>query len=59
MFSTWKSGPQMSAVQAPQSTGLSAGPGGWHPTVLYMLGLIVLEILIVGFLSRQLMRLGG
>lgn len=27
---------------------------GWHPTVLYMLGLIVAEILIVGFLTRHL-----
>lgn len=27
---------------------------GWHPTVVYMLGLIVVEILIVGFLSRNL-----
>lgn len=32
------------------------GPGGWHPTVLYMLGLIVLEVLAVGFLSRHLLR---
>jgi hypothetical protein len=30
------------------------GAGGWHPTVLYMLALIVLEIVIVGFLSRHL-----
>jgi hypothetical protein len=56
MFSTWKNGPQMTAVQSPQTSGLSAGPGGWHPTVLYMLALVVAEILIVGFLSRQLMR---
>lgn len=27
---------------------------GWHPTVLYMLLLIVVEILVVGFLSRHL-----
>jgi hypothetical protein len=56
MFSTWKSGPQMQAVSAPQQTGLSAGPGGWHPTVLYMLALVVIEIVVVGFLSRQLLR---
>lgn len=34
-----------------------AGPGGWHPTILYMLALIVIEVLVVGFLSRNL--LGG
>ena len=27
---------------------------GWHPTVLYMLALIIVEILVVGFLSRHL-----
>lgn len=27
---------------------------GWHPTVVYMLGLIVVEIIVVGFLSRRL-----
>lgn len=39
------------------AVGGQAGPGGWHPTILYMLGLIVAEVLIVGFLSRHL--LGG
>lgn len=32
------------------------GPGGWHPTVLYMLGLIILEVLIVGWLSSHLLK---
>lgn len=27
---------------------------GWHPTVLYMLGLIIAEIIVVGLLSRHL-----
>lgn len=27
---------------------------GWHPTVLYMIGLIIVEIIVVGFLSRNL-----
>jgi len=56
MFTTWKSGPPMQAVSSPQNAGLSSGPGGWHPTILYMLGLIVLEILVAGFLSRALLR---
>lgn len=36
--------------------GTLTGPGGWHPTVLYMLGLIVAEIIAVAFLSRTLLR---
>lgn len=31
-------------------------PGGWHPTVLYMLALIVAEVLIVGWLSSHLLK---
>jgi hypothetical protein len=54
MFSTWKSGPPMSAVQSP-NTGMSSGPGGWHPTILYMLGLVIAEIVLVAILSRHLL----
>lgn len=39
-----------------QASGQSSGPGGWHPTVIYMLVLIVAEIIVVGFLSRTLLR---
>lgn len=38
---------------------ISAPPGqaqGWHPTVLYMLGLVVAEIVLVGLLSRYLLK---
>jgi hypothetical protein len=28
------------------------GPGGWHPTILYLAGLVVAEILVVGWLLR-------
>jgi hypothetical protein len=54
MFSTWKSGPETNAVQSP-SAGLQAGPGGWHPTILYMLGLVVAEMVLVAILSRHLL----
>lgn len=27
---------------------------GWHPTVLYMIALVLVEIVVVGFLSRHL-----
>lgn len=57
MFSTWKNGPPMNPVQGPQAgSSLSAGPGGWHPTILYMIALVVSEIVIVGILSRNLLR---
>lgn len=46
----------MRPVTSPGGDGL-ASPAGWHPTVLYMLGLIVAEIVIAGLLSRHL--LGG
>lgn len=36
--------------------GAGGGPGGWHPTILYMLGLIIAEIVLVGFLSRNLLK---
>lgn len=36
--------------------GSGMGPGGWHPTVLYMLGLIIAEVIAVGILSRTLLR---
>lgn len=42
------------AVSGPAAGG--AGPGGWEPSVLYMLGLTVLEVVIVGFLSRHLLK---
>jgi len=38
------------------SVSTGAGPGGWHPTVLYMLGLVAAEIIAVGVLSRHLLR---
>ena len=33
-----------------------AGPGGWHPSILYLLGLTIAEIFIVAWLSRHLLR---
>lgn len=49
----------MGPVTSPQTSGATGGvkaPGGWHPTVLYMLGLVVLEIVAVGILSRHLLK---
>jgi hypothetical protein len=43
------------------STSMSAGQGstnssntGWHPTILYMFVLILLEMVVFGFISRKL-----
>jgi len=34
--------------------GGSGGPGGWHPTVLYMIGLVVAEVALVAWISKHL-----
>lgn len=38
------------------SRGGGPGPGGWEPTVLWLLGLSVAEIVIVAILSRSLLK---
>jgi hypothetical protein len=38
------------------NTGASSGPGGWHPTILYMLALVIGEVFVVAWLSRHLLR---
>jgi len=37
------------------SLGVS-GPGGWHPTVVYLLALVVAEAIAVSFLSYHLLK---
>jgi hypothetical protein len=36
------------------SPGGGSAPGGWHPTVLYMIGLVVAEIALVAWISKHL-----
>lgn len=56
MFKTWTdAGSTAGPVSSPQAGSLSSGPGGWHPTVLYLLVLVVAEIVVAGFLSRHLL----
>lgn len=43
----------MSQVAGP-SGGSVSSPGGWHPTVLYLLALVAAEIFAVGLLGRVL-----
>ena len=59
MFKTWAgSGQAMGPVASPSSRGPSSvsGVGGWHPTVLYLLVLLVAEVFLVGLLSRTVLR---
>lgn len=41
----------MQPVMAPSQ---SSGPGGWKPTVLYMVGLVAAEIIAVAWISKYL-----
>jgi len=42
----------MAPIASP--SGGSAVPGGWHPTVLYMIGLVAAEIFAVAWISKHL-----
>jgi hypothetical protein len=37
-----------------QPQGQSTGGGGWEPTVVYLLILILAEMIVFGFISRML-----
>lgn len=37
-----------------QGQGDTAGGNGWHPTVIYLLGLIIAEMIVFGFIARAL-----
>lgn len=41
----------MQPISAPSQ---AKGPGGWEPSVLYMIGLIIAEIAAVAWLSKHL-----
>lgn len=42
----------MAPIASP--SGGKSVPGGWHPTVLYMVGLVALEIFAVAWISKHL-----
>jgi hypothetical protein len=46
----------MGPIASPQTTGPGTTAGGWHPTILYLILLVVLEIFVVGLLSRTVLR---
>jgi hypothetical protein len=37
------------------ATGITS-PGGWHPTVLYMIALVIAEMAAVSVLTRHLLK---
>lgn len=52
-FKTWTGADGMGAIQAPSAAKTTAA---WSPTIVYMLILVVAEIMVVGFLSRHLLK---
>ena len=46
--------PGASPIGSPQAASPDQvqGPGGWHPTILYLLVLIVAEVVVIGWLLR-------
>lgn len=56
MWQTWTGGPTAAPVASPQAGPGGGAPGQWHPTIIYMLVLVVAEIFIVAWLSRTLLR---
>jgi hypothetical protein len=61
MFKTWTGSaggamPGASSIGSPQAAspkqGTVTGPGGWHPTIIYLGVLIFAEIVTIGWLLR-------
>lgn len=44
----------MSGAGMAQGQGVSVGGSTWHPTVLYLIALIIAEMAVFGFISRML-----
>ena len=44
----------MNPIASPGGGSGKQGPGGWHPTVLYMIGLVALEVVAVAFIAKHL-----
>lgn len=42
----------MAPIASPSGGGSAVG--GWHPTVLYMIGLVAAEIIAVAWISKHL-----
>jgi len=51
VFKTFTGG-STGAAPVGGASGQVSAPGGWHPTILYLGGLIFLEVIVIGFLLR-------
>lgn len=48
-------GPQVAGLNTfSQGQGPQSGVGAWSPTILYLIGLIILEMVVFGVLARKL-----
>jgi hypothetical protein len=57
MWKTWTGNSQaMGPVASPSSGGAAGALGQWHPTILYLIVLLVFEAFLVGLLSRTILR---
>jgi hypothetical protein len=56
IWQTYSGNTQTASPIAGPSTGGVSAPGGWHPTVLYLIVLLAAEIFLVGLLSRTVLR---
>lgn len=55
MFRTYAGVQAQTGTAAGGRANAMTGPGGWQPTVLYMLGLVVAEIVVAAWLSTNLL----
>lgn len=57
MWQTWSGSTQTaSPIAGPSTGGGVSAPGGWHPTIMYLVVLLAAEIFAVALLSRTILR---
>lgn len=56
MWQTWTGSTQAASPLASGTSGGVSAPGGWHPTIMYLVVLLAVEIFAVALLSRTVLR---
>jgi hypothetical protein len=51
---TTNAGGGLTGMLSLKSQATPGSPGNWHPTVLWMLGFVIAELVLFGYLSRHL-----
>lgn len=55
MWKTWTGGPEAAPLSSPQSGGPAGGAmAAWHPTILWLAGLLAVEWLVAIWLLAHL-----